>query len=154
MYCPFCSTQETKVIDSRLINDGTQVKRRRECIECNERFTTFEMVELDLPRVVKRDGTRTKFEQDKLHAGMLKALEKRPVSMSTIDRAINRIIHKIRALGEREIDSKALGELVMNELRSLDKVAYVRFASVYRSFEDVDAFHTEILKLKEHVNDE
>lgn len=149
MHCPFCNTPDTKVIDSRLSDDGTQVRRRRECIACNERITTFETAELSLPRVIKRDGERTAFNVEKLKSGMLRALEKRPVNTEQIDAALNRILKNIRTSGERELSSKIIGERVMNELRALDQVAYVRFASVYRSFQDIDAFDQEIRKLKE-----
>ena len=152
MQCPFCNIQDTKVVDSRLHRDGEQIRRRRECLACNERFTTFETIELDLPRIIKRDGSRCKFNQDKIRQGMMKALEKRPISTATLDNAIHRMIHKIRTLGEQEIESQYLGELAMNELREIDAVAYVRFASIYRSFQDIDAFNKEIEKLKEHTD--
>ncbi len=152
MQCPFCNIQDTKVVDSRLHRDGEQIRRRRECLACNERFTTFETIELDLPRIIKRDGSRCKFNQDKIRQGMMKALEKRPISTATLDSAIHRMIHKIRTLGEQEIESQYLGELAMNELREIDAVAYVRFASIYRSFQDIDAFNKEIEKLKEHTD--
>lgn len=150
MYCPFCSAEDTKVVDSRLSDEGMQVRRRRECISCVERFTTYETVELVLPRVIKRDGTYTSFDTEKLKRGFLKALEKRPIRVEQIDSAINNIIHLLRASGEREITSQYLGELVMDELRALDQVAYVRFASVYRSFQDVNEFHEEIQRLQDH----
>jgi transcriptional repressor NrdR len=150
MHCPFCNTAETKVIDSRLVDDGSRVRRRRECIQCNDRFTTYEEVELVLPRVIKRDGQRCAFDIDKLHAGMLRALEKRPVSTEALDAAIQKIIHRLRTQGEGEISSQFVGELVMDELKNLDEVAYVRFASVYRSFQDVNAFHEEIQRLQGH----
>lgn len=148
MHCPFCNEQDTKVIDSRLVSDGNQVRRRRECIKCDERFTTFEVAELILPRIVKRDGRRSPFDEEKLRAGMLRALEKRPVSMEQLEERIGHIVHRLRASGEREISSQLLGEWVMEELRQLDEVAYVRFASVYRSFQDVNAFHEEIRRLQ------
>jgi transcriptional repressor NrdR len=149
MYCPYCNAEDTKVIDSRLAEDGSQVRRRRECLQCHERFNTFETVELVLPRVIKRDGTQCAFDENKLRAGLLIALEKRPVSVDQIDHAVHKILHHLRASGEREISSQAIGELVMNELRELDEVAYVRFASVYRSFQDVQAFHEEIQRLQD-----
>lgn len=149
MHCPFCKIPDTKVIDSRLADDGDQVRRRRECVACAERFTTYEIIELSLPHVIKRDGRRSAFDLEKLRAGMVKALEKRSVSMEQLDHAVNSIIHQLRASGEREISSQKIGEWVMNELRELDKVAYVRFASVYRSFQDVDEFHKEIQLLQE-----
>ena len=147
MYCPFCGKQDTKVIDSRLASEGAQVRRRRECIACGERFTTFESPELVMPRIIKSNGAREPFNEGKLIAGMMRALEKRPVEAELVDAAINRLQHRLRASGEREIPSLQLGEWVMNELRELDQVAYVRFASVYRSFEDVNAFREEIEKL-------
>lgn len=150
MHCPFCSTEDTKVVDSRLSDEGMQVRRRRECVDCHERFTTYETVELSLPRVIKRDNTHSAFDQEKLRHGILKALEKRPVSVEQIDVAISNIMRKIRQNGEREITTQFIGELVMDELRELDAVAYVRFASVYRSFQDVDAFREEIQRLQAH----
>ncbi len=150
MHCPFCCHTETKVIDSRLAGEGRQIRRRRECLACAERFTTFETAELLLPVVVKSDRSREPFDENKLRAGMQKALEKRPVSREMIDDAVARICHKLRSLGEREIASRAVGEMVMESLRHLDEVAYVRFASVYRSFQDVEAFRTEIDQLRRH----
>lgn len=147
MYCPFCRAQDTKVIDSRLASDGTQVRRRRECLACEERFTTFETAELVMPRIIKSSGVREPFDDKKLSAGIMRALEKRPVDSESVDAAISRIQHRLRASGEREIQSRLLGDWVMNELRELDQVAYVRFASVYRSFEDVKAFQEEIERL-------
>jgi len=154
MHCPYCSAEDTKVIDSRLVSEGAQVRRRRECITCAERFTTYETIELMLPRVIKRDGTRGAFDQDKLRSGIAKALEKRPVSVEGIDAAVQHVIHHLRSSGEREITSQQIGEFVMDELRALDEVAYVRFASVYRSFQDVNAFHEEIQRLKNPTTDE
>ena len=148
MRCPFCGAQDTKVIDSRLAGEGEQIRRRRECTVCKERFTTYETTELNLPRVVKNDGTRAPFDGRKLRAGMVRALEKRPVSTDQLEAAINRITRKLMASGEREIPSLQIGELVMEELKSLDQVAYVRFASVYRKFEDVNAFREEIERLE------
>lgn len=148
MHCPFCKALDTKVIDSRLVSDGDQVRRRRECPACNERFTTFEMAELVLPRIIKHDGRRNPFDEEKLRAGMVRALQKRPVSSEQIEAAMQRLLRRARALGEREMSSHLLGEWVMDELRGLDKVAYVRFASIYRSFEDVKAFHAEIERLE------
>jgi transcriptional repressor NrdR len=144
MHCPFCGHSDTKVIDSRLSGEGRQIRRRRECLECAERFTTFETAELVMPTVIKGDRSREPFDASKLLAGMQKALEKRPVGSDAIEAAVARICHKLRSLGEREIASRAIGELVMEELRHLDEVGYVRFASVYRSFQDVDAFRREI----------
>ena len=147
MYCPFCDDSETKVIDSRLVGEGNQVRRRRECQSCGERFTTFETAELVLPRVIKNNGSRQPFDEDKLRNGLLRALEKRPVELDRIDATVDRIKHRLRATGEREVNTRDVGELVMDELRELDDVAYVRFASVYRSFQDVNAFREEIDKL-------
>jgi transcriptional repressor NrdR len=148
MHCPFCSADDTKVIDSRLVSDGMQVRRRRECLSCHERFTTYEGAELVMPRVIKQDGSREPFNEDKLRSGFLRALEKRPVSVESIEAEINHIKQSLRATGEREINSRVLGELVMDSLKSLDKVAYVRFASVYRSFEDIAEFQVAIERLQ------
>jgi len=148
MRCPFCSAQDTRVIDSRLADDGCQVRRRRECLECKERFTTYEVAELTLPRVIKRDGKREPFIEEKLRAGMLRALEKRPVGSDAIEAAIQRIKHQLMSWGEREIEAHRLGELVMKELNALDHVAFVRFASVYRSFQDVSEFTKMIAELE------
>lgn len=148
MRCPFCGNAETRVIDSRLAGEGAQVRRRRECIGCEERFTTYESAELLMPRIIKSDGTREPFNEDKLLTGVLRALEKRPVGTDNIDAAISRIQYKLQASGEREIPSRQLGEWVMEELSSLDQVAYVRFASVYRSFQDVSEFREEIERLE------
>lgn len=153
MFCPFCNAEDTKVIDSRLVADGSEVRRRRECIRCEERFTTYEVAELVLPKVVKHDGRRTPFDEEKLRSGMMKALEKRPVSMEQIEAAINRIKHRLQTTGEREINATLIGEMVMDELRGLDQVAYVRFASVYRSFQDVNAFREEIRRLESNAHD-
>jgi transcriptional repressor NrdR len=147
MFCPFCRHEETKVTDSRLAGGGAQIRRRRECLSCGERFTTFETAELVMPLVVKSDHSRAPFDEQKLRAGMERALQKRPVSREALDEAISRISHKLRSLGEREVPSRTVGELVMEELHHLDEVAYVRFASVYRSFQDVDAFRREIEQL-------
>lgn len=154
MHCPFCAHPETKVIDSRLVTDGEQVRRRRECIQCGERYTTFETAELVMPRIIKHDGTREPFHEEKLRSGIQRALEKRPVSVEDVEAAIVRIKHKLRAVGEREINSRVLGERVMAELRQLDQVAYVRFASVYRSFKDLDEFRAEIERLSPSSHDE
>ncbi len=154
MRCPFCGAQDTKVIDSRLSANSDQVRRRRRCESCEERFTTFETAELRMPRVVKSDGVREDFNEEKLRTGILRALEKRPVESEAIESAINRILHQIRSTGEREIASSQLGEWVINELRELDQVAYVRFASVYRSFEDVNAFREEIERLEQQPTSE
>lgn len=148
MHCPFCGANDTKVIDSRLASEGSMVRRRRECLSCTERFTTFETAELVMPHIIKSDGRREPFNEEKLRSGIVRALEKRPVGIEEIDAAINRIMKKVRAKGERDFVSQAIGGLVMDELRDLDQVAYVRFASVYRSFQDVNAFEEEIEKLK------
>lgn len=148
MHCPFCNFEETKVTDSRLAGEGRQVRRRRECLRCGERYTTFETAELVMPQVVKRDGSRVPFDEHKLRSGMIKALEKRPVGLDAVDAAVERITHRLRGLGEREVAARLVGEQVMDELRHLDEVAYVRFASVYRSFQDVEAFSDEIERLR------
>ncbi|PKM43407.1 MAG: transcriptional regulator NrdR [Gammaproteobacteria bacterium HGW-Gammaproteobacteria-1] len=148
MRCPFCDAPDTKVIDSRLANDGDAVRRRRECLTCGERFTTFEIAELVMPRMVKQSGVREPFNEDKLRAGFLRALEKRPVDTEAIEAAIGRVQHRIRSSGERELATRLVGEWVMEELRELDEVAYVRFASVYRRFQDVNAFREEIERLQ------
>jgi len=147
MHCPFCGAVDTKVIDSRLVSDGNHVRRRRECITCEDRFTTYETAELVMPRIIKTDGSREPFNDDKLLAGLQKALEKRPVGIERVEASVNRIKAKLRAGGEREIASRQVGEAVMQELRELDEVAFVRFASVYRSFRDLDEFRQEIERL-------
>lgn len=147
MQCPYCQAQDTKVIDSRL-SEGNEVRRRRECVSCFERFTTYESVELSLPRLIKRDGSCVQFREEKLRAGLLRALEKRSVRSEQVDAAVRRIMVQLRAAGEDEIETSVLGEWVMAELRALDEVAYVRFASVYRRFQDVNEFREEIAKLK------
>jgi len=149
MHCPFCSHEETKVIDSRLAADGRQIRRRRQCLDCNERFTTFESAELVMPRLVKTDGRREPYDEEKMRGSMLRALEKRPVSSEMLEEAVGRLVHRLRTMGEREVPSRTVGELVMEELRELDEVAYVRFASVYRSFQDVTEFQEEIKRLQE-----
>jgi transcriptional repressor NrdR len=148
MRCPFCGAEDTKVVDSRLAGDGDQVRRRRQCVLCRERFTTYESAELNLPRIVKRDGSRVPFDGRKLRDGMSRALEKRPVSTEQVDAALARIQRKLMQGGEGEVQSRRIGDLVMEELRGLDQVAYVRFASVYRKFEDVAAFREEIERLE------
>jgi transcriptional repressor NrdR len=148
MHCPFCSHEETKVIDSRLAADGMQIRRRRQCLDCNERFTTFESAELVMPRLVKNDNTRQPFDESKMRNSMVRALEKRPVPSDELEQAIGHLIHKLRTMGEREVPSRLVGELVMEELRALDEVAYVRFASVYRHFQDVTEFEEEIKRLQ------
>ena len=147
MFCPFCNAQDTKVIDSRLVSEGSQVRRRRLCNECNERFTTFELAELIMPRLIKSDGSREPFNEEKLLVGINIALEKRPVSIEAVESAVNKLKSTLRATGEREVPTKMVGELVMDLLKGLDKIAYIRFASVYRAFEDVKEFGEEIAKL-------
>ncbi|PIE43883.1 MAG: transcriptional regulator NrdR [Gammaproteobacteria bacterium] len=147
MHCPFCGTGDTKVIDSRLVAEGDQVRRRRECVSCKERFTTYETAELLMPGIIKQDGTRQPFDEEKMRTGIIKALEKRPVSLEEIDTAVNNIKYRIRATGEREVKSLVVGEQVMAELQRLDQVAYVRFASVYRSFQDISEFREEVDRL-------
>jgi len=147
MHCPFCSAVDTKVIDSRLVAEGNNVRRRRECITCAERFTTYEAAELVMPRIIKAGGIREPFNEDKMTAGLMKALEKRPVSIERVEEAVTKIKASLRSTGEREIDSRTVGELVMSQLRDLDEVAFVRFASVYRSFKDLNEFRQEIDRL-------
>ncbi|MDH5545193.1 MAG: transcriptional regulator NrdR [Gammaproteobacteria bacterium] len=154
MRCPFCGATETKVIDSRLANEGDMVRRRRECLTCAERFTTFESAELVMPRIIKRNGSRVPFDEVKMRQGIMRALEKRPVDTERIEQSINMITRKLRATGDREVSSDQLGGWVMDELRKLDRVAYIRFASVYRSFQDVSEFRDEIEKLEREPNEE
>lgn len=148
MRCPFCGDQDTKVLDSRLVSEGSQVRRRRTCNVCHERFTTFEIAELQMPRLIKSDGSRVPFDEEKLRYGILKAIEKRPVSTEAIETAMSRIKEKMQATGERELPSRWVGEAVMDELKQLDQVAYVRFASVYRSFKDISEFREEVERLE------
>jgi transcriptional repressor NrdR len=148
MQCPFCKAPDTRVIDSRMAEDGSQVRRRRECPRCESRFTTFEKAQLTMPYIVKRDGSSVPFDEEKLRKGIETALHKRKVPPERVDHAIDNIVAKLRARGEREVPSRQLGEWVMEELRNLDHVAYVRFASIYRSFEDVNAFREEIERLE------
>lgn len=148
MHCPFCHHADTKVIDSRLASEGAQVRRRRECLECSERFTSYETAELTMPRVVKNDGRRESFDEDKLRRGVLFALEKRPVSTETIENAFNQVKRRILSSGEREIESKKIGDWMMDELCKIDQVAYLRFASVYLSFDDIQAFRETIERLE------
>lgn len=148
MHCPFCGHDETKVIDSRLAGEGRQIRRRRQCLACNERFTTFETAELVMPRLIKNDDSRQPFDENKLRNSMIRALEKRPVPADELEEAIGHLIHKLRTMGEREVPSRLVGELVMEELRALDEVAYVRFASVYRRFQDITEFEDEIRRLQ------
>lgn len=148
MHCPFCNEPETKVVDSRLVADGQQVRRRRQCYNCDARFTSYESAELVMPKIVKQDGTREPYSAEKLRAGMMRALEKRPVAMDTIETAIKRVEHDLRARGDREVQSRIVGEAVMQELKQMDQVAYVRFASVYMSFQDITEFRAEIERLE------
>ena len=148
MHCPFCDAEDTKVIDSRLANEGFEVRRRRECLTCSERFTTFETAELVMPKLVKNDGRREPFNEEKLRAGIVRALEKRPVRSEDIESAVGRIKKRLRSTGDREVSAQNVGHWVMDELRDLDHVGYVRFASVYRSFEDMNAFREEIERLE------
>ena len=148
MHCPFCNYEDTKVIDSRLSGEGQQVRRRRECEKCGERFTTFETAELVMPRIVKNDGSREPYDEQKLRMGMTRALEKRPVSTEAMEEALQRIIHRLQVSGEREVKSRQIGDWMMEELKSLDEVAYVRFASVYHRFQDVNEFREEIERLQ------
>lgn len=147
MKCPFCGTDDTQVVDSRVNDEGNSIRRRRRCAECDKRFTTYESVELTLPQVVKQNGKREDFSRDKLHQSFSRALHKRPVPFEYIEQAIERIIQKVLAYGEKEITARELGENVMHELKKMDKVAYIRFASVYRSFSDVEDFHDVISDL-------
>lgn len=149
MHCPFCRAEETKVIDSRLDADGSKIRRRRQCLVCHERFTTFEVAELIMPVVIKRDGRRKPFSLDNIRTGMLRALEKRPVSMNAVEEALELIKQQIRSNGEREVDSQQVGELVMKQLYKLDEVAYIRFASVYKRFKDVSDFRQTIDEMKD-----
>jgi len=145
--CPFCGTDDTQVVDSRVNDEGNSIRRRRRCSECDKRFTTYESVELALPQVVKQNGKREDFSRNKLHQSFSRALHKRPVPIEYIEQAIERIIQKVLAYGEKEITARELGENVMHELKKMDKVAYIRFASVYRSFSDVEDFHDVIRDL-------
>lgn len=148
MRCPACHSADTSVIDSRLIDDGDAVRRRRKCNDCDERYTTYERAEISLPRVVKSNAERVAFDEQKLRKGLQLSLEKRPVETSEIESALSSIMRRARSAAEGEVDSRQIGEWVMDELRKLDDVAYIRFASVYRSFQDVSAFQDEIDRLK------
>ncbi len=148
MKCPYCNDPSTQVIDTRENEDGDTVRRRRRCLACDKRFTTYERVELQLPQVVKKNGSRAEFDREKLESSLMLALRKRPVTTESIDAAIDRIEEKLVTLGEREVASDRIGELVMRELKKLDKIAYIRFASVYRNFEDVDEFSDAIREVK------
>ena len=148
MHCPFCHADDTRVIDTRLVAGGEQVRRRRECQSCSERFTTYESAELLMPRVIKSNGAREPFNEDKLRSGLARALEKRPVSTEELETIVNHIEHDLRATGERELASRVVGEAVMKQLKEVDQVAYVRFASVYRDFQDISEFQDEIARLR------
>ena len=148
MKCPFCGSADTQVIDSRVSEAGDSIRRRRRCVACQKRFTTYENVELRLPQVVKSDGTRADFDVDKIRVGFQRALHKRPVPTNFVDAAIDRIVQQVLALGEREVPSRQVGEMVMRELRALDKVAYIRFASVDRSFSDVSDFRDALREVE------
>jgi transcriptional repressor NrdR len=148
MWCPLCNNEDTRVVDSRLTRDGMQIRRRRECMKCGNRFNTYEAPELKAPRIIKSDGAREGFSEGKLRSGMLKALEKRPVETREVERSIRRLLKEISGVEDAEIPSALLGEWVMRELRELDQVAYVRFASVYRRFEDIQAFRDLIDRLE------
>ncbi len=148
MHCPFCQHEDTRVIDSRVSEDGTTIRRRRECEKCSERFNTFETAEIKLPALVKSDGRREAFDERKLRIGLERALQKRPVSSDAVDNVLREVVRQLRGVNEREVPSRRVGEWVMDELKRLDQVAYVRFASVYRRFEDVQAFRKEIEKLE------
>lgn len=152
MKCPFCKSDDTQVIDSRVSDDGDSIRRRRRCVNCQKRFTTYETVELRMPQVVKQDGTRTEFDLDKLRTGFMRALHKRPVPTPAVDEAIATITQNVLALGLREIESRRIGEMVMNELHRLDEVAYIRFASVYKSFQGVDDFTHAIKEVRNPVS--
>ena len=140
MYCPYCANDDTRVVDSRVVEDGAAVRRRRECEACGKRFSSFERAELKLPLVVKKDGTRQAFSIGKIHKGMQKALEKRPVSAEELEKGVNAVLRSVQEQGDSEIQAESVGDFVMEQLRRLDGVAYVRFASVYREFKDVDDF--------------
>lgn len=151
MKCPFCKSADTQVIDSRVSDDGDSIRRRRRCADCSKRFTTYETVELRMPQVVKQDGSRTEFDLEKLRTGFMRALHKRPVPTSLVDEAVATITQNVLALGEREIATRRIGEMVMRELHKLDQVAYIRFASVYKSFEDIDDFQDAIKEAQRSV---
>lgn len=148
MKCPFCTSADTQVIDSRVSEAGDSIRRRRRCLECQKRFTTYETVELRLPQVIKTDGTRSDFDAGKVRTGFTRALHKRPVPTEFVDQAVDRIVQQVLSLGEREVPSRQIGEMVMQELYKLDKVAYIRFASVYRDFKDVEDFRDAIRSIK------
>jgi transcriptional repressor NrdR len=148
MKCPYCDDNNTQVVDTRENEDGDTVRRRRRCVACDKRFTTYERVELQLPQVVKKNGSRTDYDREKLRASMMLALRKRPVTTESVGAALDRIEEKLVTLGEREVASDRIGELVMRELKKLDKIAYIRFASVYRNFADIEEFSDAIREVK------
>jgi transcriptional repressor NrdR len=152
MKCPFCGAEETAVVDTRINDDGDIVRRRRRCASCEKKFTTYERPEIRLPQVVKKNGSRVDYNRDKLLASLMLALRKRPVAMEGVEAAIDRIEEKLLAIGEREILSDKIGEMVMRELKKLDKIGYIRFASVYRNFEDVDEFSKAIREVSPRGN--
>jgi len=152
MKCPFCKNDDTQVIDSRVSDDGETIRRRRRCAGCSKRFTTYETVELRMPQVVKQDGSRIEFDLDKLRTSFMRALHKRPVPTPLVDEAVATITQNLLALGEREIASRRIGEMVMRELHKLDQVAYIRFASVYKSFQDVDDFRDAIKEVQKSID--
>ena len=149
MRCPFCQSEDTQVVDTRSNPEANTIRRRRKCLKCDKRFTTYERVDLKMPRLVKKDGSRTDFDREKLTASMRLALRKRPVATEAVDSAVDRIEERLRALGEREVSTSRVGDFVIRELAKLDKVAYIRFASVYRSFSDVDDFRDAIREVRE-----
>ena len=153
MRCPFCNAEDTSVINSRVSEEGDRVRRRRQCIVCGKRFTTYETIELRLPQIVKQNGNRTEFSRNKLLTGFMRALHKRPVPTEAVDAAIDRIIQCLLNSGAREVSSRSIGELVMQELYNMDKVAYIRFASVYKSFQDVDDFQDVIKEVRDIPKD-
>ena len=148
MKCPFCASEDTQVVDTRANLEANTVRRRRKCLKCEKRFTTYERVDLKMPRLVKKDGSRTDFDRDKLLGSMMLALRKRPVSTDAVDEAVDHIIERLRSLGEREVSTSRVGDFVIRELAKLDKVAYIRFASVYRSFETPEDFRDALLEVK------
>jgi transcriptional repressor NrdR len=151
MKCPFCKSDETQVIDSRVSDDGDSIRRRRKCVACSKRFTTYETVELRMPQVVKQDGSRAEFDLAKLRTSFMRALHKRPVPTPLVDEAIGGLTNELLSLGEREVPARRVGEMVMRELKKLDEVAYIRFASVYRSFQGVDDFTDAIKEVRKPV---
>ena len=148
MRCPFCQSEHTQVVDTRSNPEANTIRRRRKCLKCDKRFTTYERVDLKMPRLVKKDGSRTDFDREKLTSSMRLALRKRPVATEAVDSAVDRIEEKLRALGEREVPTSRVGDMVMRELARLDKIAYIRFASVYRSFESPDDFREAVQEVK------